>query len=95
MTTRLTSERGVTEISDRALGRIARRAAGEAEGVRAREAGSSDDGIRLKISVDYPSPVRAAAASARAAVRERVESLTGVPAGRVDVDVVALVRGTP
>ncbi|MBO2446409.1 hypothetical protein J4573_04865 [Actinomadura barringtoniae] len=94
MTTRLTSARGVTEISDRALGRIARRAAGEADGVRTRDAGSSDDGISLKISVAYPSPAREAARRARAAVRERVEALTGVPAGRVDIDVVAMTRGT-
>jgi uncharacterized alkaline shock family protein YloU len=94
MTARLTSDRGVTEISDRAVGRIARKAAAETEGVRTSGAGSSGDGIRLKISVDYPSPVREVAGRARAAVRERVESLTGVKAGRIDVDVVALTRGT-
>jgi uncharacterized alkaline shock family protein YloU len=95
MTARLTSDRGVTEISDRALGRIARKAAAETEGIGTRDAGSSDDGLRLKISVAYPSSVREAAGRARRAVRERVESLTGVAPGRIDIDVVAMTREAP
>lgn len=45
---------------------------------------------RVEISVEYPTSILAVTRQARERIRDRVESLTGLTVGHVDIDVTAL-----
>jgi uncharacterized alkaline shock family protein YloU len=47
--------------------------------------------LKLTVSVEYPAPVRVVAAQVRDAVRDQVNTFTGLTVGRIDITVPALV----
>jgi uncharacterized alkaline shock family protein YloU len=49
--------------------------------------------IELRLSLDYPAPVRTLARQVRAQVIERVTGLTGLEVRHVDIEVARLLRG--
>lgn len=90
--------RGRTEISDRAVTKIACRAALEVPEVRdvhlgtslwSRPSGSRVRGgratLRLTVSMAYPTPLHAVSARLREHVIERVEQQTGLEVRRLDI----------
>jgi uncharacterized alkaline shock family protein YloU len=106
--------RGVTDVADRVVAKIAGRAAAEIEHVLPPPAtgfarlagGGSDPGVsaivhgatvelEVRLAVAYPAPMRLVARQVRAAVRARVEHLTGFEVRSVRVDVVAAPTAPP
>ncbi|KOV84524.1 hypothetical protein [Nocardia sp. NRRL S-836] len=95
MTTTLTvPQRGTTTVADRAVGRIATRAAHEVAGVAAATAGAHVTGgvaaLDVRLDLHYPAPVAATTAAVRAHLADRVGALTGLTVSVVDVAVTEL-----
>jgi uncharacterized alkaline shock family protein YloU len=107
-------QRGVTVVADRAVSKIAGRAAGEidhvlpppATGFARLTGGGSDPGVsavvhgasvqlEVQVAVAYPAPLRSVARHVRAAVRTRVEDLTGLKVRSVRVEIVAAPTARP
>jgi uncharacterized alkaline shock family protein YloU len=98
-----TGDRGETVVAPRVVATVARRAAGEVEGVEV----VNDSGLRrlfepqgasvaispreaaieLHLSVCWPRPVADVTAAVRRRVRDQVESLTGYEVSSVDITV--------
>ncbi|WP_024799568.1 hypothetical protein [Nocardia sp. BMG51109] len=90
--------RGVTVVSERAVRRIAARAAREVDGVApevevsARVTGNSAV-LRVRLPVRYPRPVARIADACRAHLIRRTGELSGLSVPRVDIEVSALPTG--
>ncbi|MGV9411107.1 Asp23/Gls24 family envelope stress response protein [Nocardia sp. NPDC003693] len=87
---------GSTTVSDRAVRRIAERAATEVEGVAAAVSVdalvTADTAVlRVRLPVRYPLPVARVAESCRAHLVERVAELAGLRVTGVDIAISALV----
>ena len=91
---------GRTDIAAGAIEKTAARAVSEVPGarkaprgraVRARVSGDIVL-LRLRISVDYPEPVRRIAVLVRSRVRERVEHTTGKRVHHIDIEIAEMVR---
>ncbi len=89
--------RGRTTVSERAVRRLAARAACEVDGVAgtpevsARVAGDSAV-LRVRVPIVYPMPVAAVTDACRAHLMRRTHELSGLVVPRVDVDVSELVN---
>ncbi len=99
MTTTLTApHRGLTTVADRAVGRIASRAAQEVAGVAGATAGAQVTGgvaaLDVRLDLHYPAPVATTTAAVRAHLVERVGLLTGLTVSVVDISVAALRAAT-
>ncbi|MBF6174866.1 Asp23/Gls24 family envelope stress response protein [Nocardia blacklockiae] len=87
--------RGVTVVGERAVRRIATRAAREVAGVEpdvqviARVAGDTAV-LRVRLPVRYPLPVGRVTDACRAHLIERTRELSGLAVPRVDIEVSAL-----
>ncbi|MGI5501885.1 Asp23/Gls24 family envelope stress response protein [Lentzea sp. CA-135723] len=94
-----TAQPGLTTVADRAVGRIAGRAALEVPdvldcAVTARVTGGVAT-LDARLDLRYPAPVAATAARVRAHLVARVGALTGLRVSVVDVSVVVLRSDTP
>ncbi len=89
--------RGRTTVSERAVRRMAARAAREVDGVAdtpevsARVIGDSAV-LRARVPVHYPMPVGAVTDACRAHLMRRTHELSGLVVSRVDIDVSELVN---
>ncbi|MGZ3143757.1 Asp23/Gls24 family envelope stress response protein [Lentzea chajnantorensis] len=95
MTTTLAApQRGLTTVAERAVGRIATRAAHEVTGVAGATASAHVTGgvaaLDVRLDLHYPAPVPATTAAVRAHLAERVGLLTGLAVSVVDVSVAVL-----
>ncbi|WP_280378926.1 Asp23/Gls24 family envelope stress response protein [Nocardia wallacei] len=87
--------RGVTVVSERAVRRIAARAAREVAGVEsdvqvtARVVGDATV-LHVRLPIRYPLPVARITDACRAHLIERTRELSGLAVPRVDIDVTAL-----
>ncbi|ANZ39084.1 hypothetical protein BBK82_26420 [Lentzea guizhouensis] len=95
MTTTLAAPaRGLTTVADRAVGRIASRAAHEVAGVAGATASAHVTGgvaaLDVRLDLHYPTPVATTTAAVRAHLAERVGALTGLAVSVVDVSVAEL-----
>lgn len=95
MTTTLAApQRGLTTVADRAVGRIAARAAHEVAGVAGATATARVTGgvaaLDVRLDLRYPAPVATTTAQVRAHLVERVGALTGLQVSVVDVSVAVL-----
>ncbi|MEU0543146.1 Asp23/Gls24 family envelope stress response protein [Nocardia sp. NPDC005978] len=87
---------GSTTVSDRAVRRIAERAATEVDGVAAAVSvdalvTADTTALRVRLPVRYPLPVARVAESCRAHLVERVAELAGLRVTGVDIAVSAMV----
>jgi uncharacterized alkaline shock family protein YloU len=103
--------RGMTDIADRVVEKIAGRAACEVEQVHAppprglaritgppNEADADADvhvtgstvQVEVRVAVSYPAPIHTVAQEVQRAVRDRVQSLTGLEVTAVRVDIASL-----
>ncbi len=82
---------GLTTVADRAVGRIAGRAATEVPDVLGAEATARVTGevaaLDVRLDLRYPAPVASTAARVRAHLAERVGALTGLRVSVVDVSI--------
>ena len=90
--------RGVTVVDERAVRRIATRAAREVTDVvsgvdvSARIVGNTAS-LRVRLSIRYPAPVARTTDACRAHLIRRTEELSGLSVPRVDIEVSALPTG--
>ncbi|OIK26403.1 DUF6286 domain-containing Asp23/Gls24 family envelope stress response protein [Streptomyces malaysiense] len=93
------AQRGTTTVTDRAVRRIAERAAEETLAGRTSKAAASVDGHRARVALDvtlpYPAPLTETVRGLREHVVARTRELTGldVPAARIRVTSLAPVAG--
>ncbi|NNH72257.1 Asp23/Gls24 family envelope stress response protein [Nocardia uniformis] len=90
---------GTTTISERAVARIAERAAVEVDGVGSRVSVDADvtsdaAALRMRLPIRYPLPVGRVAADCRTHVVARVGELAGLMVTGVDIVVSAMVVET-
>ncbi|MEU3010406.1 Asp23/Gls24 family envelope stress response protein [Nocardia asteroides] len=91
---------GTTTVGERAVRRIAERAAREVAGVEpgaqvnAQVVGTGAT-LRVRLPVRYPQPVGRVTAECRAHLIARTEELTGLTVPRVDIEVSAMVPEPP
>lgn len=88
--------RGRTTISERAVRRLAARAAGEVDGVAADPEVSArvteeTAVLKVRLPVEYPMPVGAVTDACREHLMRRTHELSGLVVPRVDIDVAELV----
>ncbi|NKY86086.1 hypothetical protein [Nocardia veterana] len=89
--------RGRTTVSERAVRRLAARAAREVDGVAAEpEVSARVTGdtavLRVRLPVSYPRPVGVVTDACRAHLMERTHELSGLVVPRVDIEVTELVN---
>ncbi|MEV0248965.1 Asp23/Gls24 family envelope stress response protein [Nocardia sp. NPDC050712] len=91
---------GRTTVGERAVRRIAERAATEVAGVESQvqanaQVVGNDATLRVRLPIRYPLPIGRIADQCRAHLIARTEELTGLTVPRVDIEVSALVPEPP
>ncbi|WP_194818455.1 Asp23/Gls24 family envelope stress response protein [Nocardia sp. XZ_19_385] len=100
MTTAAVHLPGTTTIGERAVRRIAERAAAEVAGVEPRvqvdaQVVGAGATLYVRLPIRYPLPVGRVADECRAHLIARTEELTGLTVPRVDIEVSAMVPAPP